>query len=154
MLLSSRTERRRYASPASACPATEPMCVQPLPDPREQARREGRRPQHLRRQARAGLDKGVVRVRKADDREIAARLPGDRSQAALREPRRDVPVASAVNPEGRDPQLSDPRDRIDPAQPGAQHLGVDRRVREGGRVLTLAGEGLVEVVLVCLDCRA
>jgi hypothetical protein len=70
------------------------------------------------------------------------------ARAAFGQARRDMAIATAVDPERRDAKAPDPREWIDSPGLGREDLRVDRSVRQLGRALTLACEILVEVVLV------
>ncbi len=98
------------------------MRPQPRADAGDETWREGVGAEHLGGEARLRLDERVVRVREDGDLDPAAAA---RLEPLDRETWRDVPVATAVQPQRGDAQLSEPRRRIDPAAPRPENPCVD-----------------------------
>ena len=109
--------------------AAEALRLQPLPHAGEEARGVRVGAEHLRRQTGLRLDERMVRVREIDDRDVPPGLGRDRGEPSLREPRRDVSVATAVHPERGDLQLADRResDRRRPGPPSEPARRSPRR---------------------------
>src|SRR3954470_5853968 len=102
----------------------EPVRGEPRANGGEESGREPARPEHLAPEGRLRLDERVVRVREDSYVDVATRFGRDRLEAAHREPRRNVLVEPAVQPEHRDLRRLDPRRGIDAAPPAARDLGV------------------------------